>query len=83
MKFQVSRVSDHTDKEKPCNGAVPLEVYYHDGTPRENHGWSIELNSFEEMLKLMDEVDQDVIVSREAIWAKGMPNIYIYDDYYE
>lgn len=67
MIFRISRESDWTEKKIVCNEARKIEEGYYKG------GWEIEINTLEELMKLIDEVEKDLIINKK--------HISIFDDY--
>lgn len=68
MKCIVSRTSMRDKSQKPCEEAVEDDGY-----------WTIEINSFEDLLKIEKKYASLVVGSH----VKGVPHIEIYDDYRE
>ena len=64
MKYEILRTSDQMGKKQPCEKAY-----------KENDIWYIDINSLEELNKLIDEVKEQIIIRIDAI--------EIYDDYRE
>ena len=80
MKFIVSRTSDWTGKEQPCKGAKPCVIK--DKKDHEIKAWEIEVNSLEELLELMEEVDEELILT-DKMYNETLREIEIYDTYRE
>lgn len=78
------------DKNKPSN----CKKWFDDGTNHrteddcivrdleEKEVWGIEINSLEELLEFVNEVDHEVIISRSLVDCKT-PSLEIYDDWRE
>lgn len=73
MLFRVYRTSCFGGSEgKPCENAIF----------NREEDWVVEINSLEELLKLIEEQDEDIIIKTKR---SGYPfqSIEIYDDYRE
>lgn len=79
MKFIITQATGSS--EKPCKNAV-----------MDNEHWVVELNSLDDLMALYDEVDNDLIVGRNAYFKMGgeileneglKETITIYNDYIE
>lgn len=68
MKFRIRRASKPFSKERPCNMA---SLYEHEN-------WYVELNTLEDLMKLQEQVDEDLIIENRID-----KNILIYDTYIE
>jgi hypothetical protein len=83
VKFEISKTSESTaDASAPCSRAYleveerPDKVIY-----QINH-WFVDLNTLEDLLKLIDEVEQEIIVNG-GLDSILNPSIEIYDTYRE
>ena len=59
MKYEITR-SERPDGEPPVEGA---EIVERREAEYVDHGWMVEVESLEELHELIDEVEDDVIVS--------------------
>lgn len=79
MKFIIDRTSSFYEEEikKPCKNCVQEEITYKSGIKEKL--WVIEVNSLEELMKLLRDVDEKIIIYE----CEGNNYIEIYDDYRE
>ena len=76
MKFHIYRTSDFLSQEKPCPRAYSGECDKFD-----RHQWFIDIDTIDQLMELLDEISDDLIISRTL--RQGLPEIEIYDDYRE
>lgn len=80
MVFQIERTSiGSSSDELPCKNCFPIKLPTKYGTLDR---WGIEINSLEELINLMEEINEPLIVSH-AFGSEDMLCIEIYDDYRE
>lgn len=79
MKFEIRKTSD--DYTKPCEQAVLTKEWRNEFGWKERK-WEVEVNSLEELMKLIEQSEKERIVIFAADENDG-PLIEIYDDYRE
>ena len=67
MTFTITRTSDWNGDVQPCERAYWSEA---------NECWKIDINSLEELMDLIRDVEHNIVVSDD-------PEIEIYDEYRE
>jgi len=86
MKFEVTRTSDLFNKEKPCKDAKReiIKRINHKDLQFEDNAWIIEIETFEDVLKLTEEsVWKSVVIKMNTDLCQVYPEIEIYDDWRE
>jgi len=84
MRFDIVRTSsDYYREEKPCDGAF---VYKKKRVSKLDDQdclfWAVEVNSFEELMKIVD-IEGQVVLSCACPETNELPRIEIYDNYRE
>ena len=75
MKFLIKRASFPDNRQQPCKDAkLKREIYFRSGEYRDTE-WEIEINHFDELMRLIEEVG-DIVITKDN-------KIIIYDDYIE
>lgn len=84
MKFIVERTSDYAGETAPCVGAKEEIIIcrWLNGREFPKKRWVIEIDSFEELMKLKEENGQ-LIIGEEYIGQDRYQKIEIYDTYRE
>lgn len=96
MLFEIQKSSDYKFNENniPCKNAKATTVEYEakvcildengkkmwQCTPSQKYIWTVEINSLEDLMKLKEEVKNDLIILDAE---NGLPVIEIYDSYRE
>ena len=63
MKFEIWRASNwQNESESPCNKAY-VDIEYNGS----NEKYLIDINTLEELMELIEEIDEDVIVNKDRI----------------
>ncbi len=82
MEFLISRLSDFTDKEKPCKDAVRISIkntmYPNNSNPYIDE-WLIKFATLEELGKFVNEIEKEVILGYDE--RLGYFYLEIFDDY--
>ena len=79
MKFNIERTSDAFGDTKPIPYAVCESEGYNEFNGLYERIYTIEINTLEELMKLIEKEGQIVISPN----SKGLPTIEIYDDWRE
>ena len=72
MKFAITRTSE--------NGLKNPTI--HERAVRMGTHWEIEISSLEDLMSFITDLDEEVVIRRDSLYA-NLPHIEIYDDYRE
>ena len=81
MKFGTHTTSGWFQEKPPCKGAK-LEAPGNKEDILSRNKWSVEIDSLDELMKLVQE-EGPVIIHPPGVYDKEIPEIEIYDDYRE
>lgn len=83
MKFVISRTSNLWNDGKPCNEAIEETFSCKDkhGEVYKRKRWVIQINSLDELLKLKEKCNHDLVICKNIF--DDSYEIEIYDDFRE
>lgn len=71
MKFQIFKTSSFNEEKCPCKNSI-----------KENEDFFVNINTLEQLLELIDEVETSIIISKGG-YDENEYTIEIYDDWRE
>ena len=80
MKFIVTRSNVFPGDNPKCPG-IEKELVERDGDLEE--GYTIEINTIEELLQFSKKIEYPIIVFDPSAWGYAIPELEIYDGYRE
>lgn len=78
MKYIVTRTSQY---DNPYCPNAQKEIVSRNGILEE--AYTVEINSLEELHKLIDSVEYPIVLFTKVGWGYDLPKLEIYDDYRE